>query len=255
MGPGQLQRQSGEAGRRWRTFHYALPLACPPCQLGFAVGPFRMAASSPPAPAGGAENGSAAANGKKAAPAAAKQLTHFAPPQLPAELAVAAVLAAPPAVSPAANGGGSSAAADGLARSAHFLGLVWGLYEEVLGAACPLPTLQQAFLPPELLLGSGGTVAAGLQMLPTSQLIQPRAIEQSSACGGWACCWPGACCELHASRPQELSVAAMICSTPCPILPSCCSRGAVRHGALPGTAVVWRAAAGGLPAGRVAGGG
>jgi hypothetical protein len=39
------------------------------------------------------------------------------------------------------------------------------------------------FLPPELLLSSSQALA-GLQMLGTPQLIQPRAIEQSSECLG-----------------------------------------------------------------------
>ena len=42
------------------------------------------------------------------------------------------------------------------------------------------PPAMQAFLPPELLLSAGGQVGQGLQLLSASQLIQPRAIEQSS---------------------------------------------------------------------------
>ena len=113
-----------------------------------------------------------------------KQLTHFAPQQLPPELAVAAVLAAPPSISAdpsSSDGGGGS---DSLPRSGHFFTLVFSLFEELLGASCPLPAMQQVFLPPELLLlpGGEGQVAAGLQLLSTAQLIQPRAIEQSSEC-------------------------------------------------------------------------
>lgn len=299
MGPGQLQRQTWADGeRRWRTFHYALPVACPPCHVGFAVGPFRMVASAlPPAKDGGggggaADNGSAAQGAAAGAAAASRgdpQLTSFAPQQAPAELAVAAVLAAKPCLAPA-NGSGSEAT-DGLARSAHFTGLVWRLFEEVLGARCPLPAMQQvgrrcvcvlrcwcgfvalvrcaapasrmwssrqglhtvaactgvvmfrlsdtswwalpssssccrsccglgaamwpqafphppcspappmrshapqAFLPPELLRSGGGQVAQGLQLLSTAQLIQPRAIEQSSewqqSVGTWPAGWLG----------------------------------------------------------------
>ncbi len=150
VGPGQLQRQTWADGeRRWRSFHYALPVACPPCHLGFAVGPFRMAVSSLPA----AKDGTAAANAaekgaeangagssKDAGSQGEPQLTSFAPQKPPAELAVAAVLAVQPSIAPA---NGTSAAADGLARSAHFTGLVWRLFEEVLGARCPLPAVQQ----------------------------------------------------------------------------------------------------------------
>lgn len=185
VGPGQLQRQSwAEAGRLWRTFHYSLPIAAPPCQLAFAVGPFRvLATSAAAAKAGGGKQQAQTGGGK--------QLTHFAPQQQPKELAVAAVLAAPPLVASAGaegqpgSGSSTNSASDGLARSAHFFGLVWGFYEEVLGTRCPLPAMQQAFLPPELLLGgSEGQLATGLQLLSTGQLIQPRAIEQSSElCG------------------------------------------------------------------------
>lgn len=150
VGPGQLQRQTWADGeRRWRSFHYSLPVACPPCQLGFAVGPFRMAPTSLPAAkdsggaAGAAENGPAANGAGSSADAASQgdpQLTNFAPQQPPAELSVAAVLAAKPSIAPA---NGSSTATDGLARSAHFTGLVWRLFEEVLGTHCPLPALQQ----------------------------------------------------------------------------------------------------------------
>ena len=136
VGPGQLQRQSwADAGRQWRSYHYAVPLSCPACQLGFAVGPFRMAPTSLPAPPSGAAAGGSGAQQQT-------QLTHFAPQRLPAELAVAAVLAAPPGVAPSAADTGGSAV-DGLARSAHFLGLCWSLFEDVLGARCPLPSLQQ----------------------------------------------------------------------------------------------------------------
>ncbi|KAL4420393.1 hypothetical protein ABPG75_010049 [Micractinium tetrahymenae] len=53
--------------------------------------------------------------------------------------------------------------------------------QALLGARFPLPAMQQAFLPPELLLGQEGQALAGLQVLGTSHLIQPRAIEQSIA--------------------------------------------------------------------------
>ncbi len=46
-------------------------------------------------------------------------------------------------------------------------------------SSLPPPTMQ-AFLPPELLLSASGQVGQGLQLLSASQLIQPRAIEQSS---------------------------------------------------------------------------
>lgn len=45
----------------------------------------------------------------------------------------------------------------------------------------------QVFLPPELPLSPDGQALAGLQLLSTSQLIQPRAIEQSCE----RCTWGG----------------------------------------------------------------
>lgn len=154
VGPGQLRRQSwADAGRRWRTFHYALPLACPPCQLGFAIGPLQAEAA---AHAGHKTTAAAVGAGGGTPPAdlpAALQLTHFAPRQLPPELAVAAVLAAPPALGGEGGSGGSGAnrkassgsagAASPLSRSAHFFGLVFSLFEEVVGERFPLPAMQQ----------------------------------------------------------------------------------------------------------------
>lgn len=254
VGPGRLQRHSwADAGRRWRTFHYELPLPVPPCQLGFAVGPFRMAATALPGPAAGA----AASGG--AQPEAA-QLTHFAPQRPPAELAVAAVLASQPSVARDAGGcGGSGGAAaavasDGLARSAHFTGLAWSFFEELLGCSCPLPALQQAFLPAELQLGGRAQVGAGLQLLSTAQLIQPRAIEQSSEFeAGWGDSSGGPLSRPWVTGPRCTPTG----HTPSPVLftHNCRSRGALRHGPRPGAPVVWRAAAGGHAAGRVAGGG
>lgn len=48
---------------------------------------------------------------------------------------------------------------------------------------CPSRPCPQVFLPPELPLSQDGQALAGLQLLSTSQLIQPRAIEQSGECG------------------------------------------------------------------------
>lgn len=81
-----------------------------------------------------------------------RQMTHFAPQQLPPELAVAAVLAVPPSLAGAANGSngspaGGSAAGTSLARTAHFFGLAFSLFEELLGAHCPLPAMQQVRWP------------------------------------------------------------------------------------------------------------
>lgn len=166
VGPGRLECQSWADGERsWRTFHYALPLACPPCQLGFAVGPFRAAASALPAAA-------AAANGKAADPPRQLQLTHFAPQQAPAELAVAAVLCAPPSLSAPngkAPGGGAGAGSDGLSRSAHFFGLVWSFFEELLGAKCPLGAMQQV-----------GRLAGGCLLLACCKQDAAQAACQSS---------------------------------------------------------------------------
>jgi hypothetical protein len=158
----------------------SLCCSCAPCQLGFAVGPFQMEATTHPAAATLGASGAAQQ----------KQLTHFAPQQLPPELAVAAVLAAPPTIpaeptsSDGGGGGDGASRSDSLSRSGHFFTLVFALFEELLGASCPLPAMQQVFLPPELLLlpGGEGQVAAGLQLLSTAHLIQPRAIEQSSEC-------------------------------------------------------------------------
>jgi hypothetical protein len=191
-----------------------------------------------------------------------KQLTHFAPQQLPPELAVAAVLAAPPTISaaePASSDGGSdggggggagASRSDSLSRSAHFFTLVFALFEELLGASCPLPAMQQVFLPPELLLlpGGEGQVAAGLQLLSTAQLIQPRAIEQSSECQMQPLAPEDLMCPLIPVLPRAAPVG---CS--CTFPPACsacpCSRCPLRHCALRCTAVVWGAAAGGHPAG------
>lgn len=161
MGPGQLLRQRwAGAERRWRTFCYELPLPCSPYQLGLAVGPLAAeAATHVPKQAPAAAAGTGDGGAQEPRPQQAQQFTHFAPQQLPAELAVAAVLAVPPSVNGrsdskpgsagAAGKGGSSADASssrggGLSRSAHFFGLAFSFFEELLGARFPLPTMQQA---------------------------------------------------------------------------------------------------------------
>ena len=114
--------------------------------------------------------------------------------------AVAAMLGDQPAAAAAAGmqlaeGDGSQESAiagstvSGLSHSAHLFGLVAALYEEVLQARSPLATLQQVFLPPELLLRDS-QAAVGLLLMSTAHLIQPRAIEQSSEDLGevLACC-------------------------------------------------------------------
>jgi hypothetical protein len=74
-----------------------------------------------------------------------RHLTSFASAEPPPELSVAAMLAVPPLVTsddpPAAQE--AAAGADGLARSAHFLSLVFTLFEDLLGGKCPLPGMQQ----------------------------------------------------------------------------------------------------------------
>lgn len=70
----------------------------------------------------------------------------------------------------------------------------------------------QVFLPPELPLSQEGQALAGLQLLSTSQLIQPRAIEQSGEfgpppVGGTLLRWHGRLvaawppCTAHAAEP------------------------------------------------------
>lgn len=164
VGPGQLQRQRWTgADRRWRTFCFDVPLSCAPCQLGLAVGPLAAEASTyvPKKASAGAAAG--ATDGvPQQQQQQPKQFTHFAPQQLPAELAVAAVLATPPSLNGRSDGksgssgtggtggkgggsnGAGAASCGSLSRSAHFFSLAFSLFEELLGARFPLPAMQQA---------------------------------------------------------------------------------------------------------------
>ncbi len=78
----------------------------------------------------------------------------------------------------------------------------------------------QVFLPPELPLSQEGQALAGLQLLSTSQLIQPRAIEQSGEFGpffrGWGStplAWQGrgSLAAMHIQQNLRLSSAVCTC--------------------------------------------
>ncbi len=126
-----------------------------------------------------------------------KQFTHFAPQQLPAELAVAAVLATPPSLNGRSDGKSSSSGTGGtdgkgggstgagaasggsLSRSAHFFSLAFSLFEELLGARFPLPAMQQAsgFLMPAHCCGQQQLLAPSCACdfgLPSCRCVTPK---------------------------------------------------------------------------------
>ncbi|GAB4818075.1 hypothetical protein N2152v2_005121 [Parachlorella kessleri] len=176
VGPGQLVRQtSNPAEPRWRTYHYKLPLPCAPCQLAFAVGPFSIVPSQV-----------SLASGRPAGTV----VTHFAPPRLAAPMLPTSPLVAGSITADAAdlwNPGGQPAGAAGraagkaggaLADTARFFSLPMSLFESLLGQCFPLPSMQQVFVPEEL-LPDDVQVGVGIQILSTRYLLSIRSIEQS----------------------------------------------------------------------------
>jgi transcription initiation factor TFIID subunit 2 len=144
VGPGRLVRQAwADAARAWRTFHYEVPLPCSPGELGFAAGPFAVEAAAARPPPSGGP------------PA---QLTAFAP-----------------------RGAGSPGA---LRHLVGFATLPHSLYEgEALAARLPLPSLQLAFVPPELARRPAAT-GVGLLLLSAELLVDPRAVEAAQEARG-----------------------------------------------------------------------
>ena len=123
-------------GAGWREFHYELPWAAAPEQLVIAAGRLHIrpgpAAPAQPAGDGGAQR---------------TVTTHFAP-------------AACGPVVPCGT-------EERLGHAAEFLDLPLGLYEEILGARLPLPTMQQAREPPHSTRPHSAAACACLPCPPT----------------------------------------------------------------------------------------
>jgi len=149
VGPGQLVKQTWAGGdQRRKTFHYDVPLACAPRDLGFAVGPFEAVPGRVEPP----QHGSTPTT-----------LTAFAPP-----------------AATAIKGAARLRLRGDLEHSVKFAGLPLALFQsgDALSARLPLPSLQLVFLPPPLACGQVHS-GVGLVMLGAQALLDTRSVEQS----------------------------------------------------------------------------
>lgn len=200
IGPGHLLKQTwADTKQQWKTFHYRVLFGCPPCDLGFAVGPFTAVPGTPgdlpavaleappvaaPAADGVGNDGAAVTGADLADPSSAPSsytgpslVTHFVPPTIAKKSARegngTALNALPTAA--AANGKGNEG---DIHHTSLFFGLPFALYCEILGSKFPFSSLQQVFLPPEA-TRVDCAVFQGVHMLSTESIIQPQSIEQS----------------------------------------------------------------------------
>jgi transcription initiation factor TFIID subunit 2 len=153
VGPGELEEQTwADPSKEWKTFCYKVALPCAPCDLAFAAGPFKVV----PTPRAARE-----APVTMFVPSSSSWGSHCWFYQ-----------------SSGAEGGSEAA----VEHTSKFLSLAMSFVEgdHAFGTRLALPSLQQVFLPPQL-VGPHPTVGAGIQVASTSLLIDPRAVEPSLA--------------------------------------------------------------------------